>query len=502
MATLRDLHRAVFPAARPVGGGELDPARAERDVSWVRVLKARVPAFDALDPGDLAIIPGPALAIVAPGPAQMDELAAALARARVPAVLLAEGEGGSEALDVLGETGERTGLTVLRLARVDPVTLERSVIGFLVNRRAELDRRAAELESQLTRVALDGHGLDGMAATIGEFLGRPVVIEGRRGDPLAIHVPTDQPSAAPAVATYLGRPSSAAMRTPLPAPPGEAGIGGRLVLLGDTPPGELDRVAAERITALLALELARDVAVRQAREEARPGEGLPVDGPPWVVIVARQRDGPGTDDRVAREQVRADLRMLAPGRRLVLRGSPESLEIRLVAATPSDDPGGLAIAERVAGLLGRTVAVSRTFLEPAGRPAAEATARATLEAIELLREPPAVGLASRLPAYRLLGDLHNLPDGSRQARELLAPILGGSEPARRERLTTLRTVLGSSTLGEAAARLGVHRNTVAYRVARLERLGGWDLSDPDLRFALELAARLVQDAQSDVEIRD
>jgi DNA-binding PucR family transcriptional regulator len=36
---------------------------------------------------------------------------------------------------------------------------------------------------------------------------------------------------------------------------------------------------------------------------------------------------------------------------------------------------------------------------------------------------------------------------------------------------------------------------VAYRIARLEELAAWDLADTDLRFALELAVRLVQKAQ-------
>jgi DNA-binding PucR family transcriptional regulator len=40
--------------------------------------------------------------------------------------------------------------------------------------------------------------------------------------------------------------------------------------------------------------------------------------------------------------------------------------------------------------------------------------------------------------------------------------------------------------------LGVHRNTVAYRIGRLEALGDWDLSDPDLRFALGLATRVLR----------
>jgi DNA-binding PucR family transcriptional regulator len=168
----------------------------------------------------------------------------------------------------------------------------------------------------------------------------------------------------------------------------------------------------------------------------------------------------------------------------------------MVAAAPHDvDPEGLAIAGRVAAFLRRTVSVSRPFSEPSARPAAEAAARATLETGERLIERPPVVRASRLPAYLLLANVPNLPDGHRQAHELLGPILSGRSERRRDRLATLRAVVESASLGEAAARLGVHRNTVAYRVARLEALGGWDLSDPDLRFALALAVRLVQDEQ-------
>ncbi len=496
MTTLGELHRALFPTARPIGSAELGEERAAREVGWVRVLKPRVPAFEALETGDLAIIPGPALAMVAPGPAQVHDLTVALARARVPAVLLVEGDAGGDALEAVGDAAHTAGLTALHLGRTDPAALERSVIGFLVNRRAELDRRAADLEAQLARFALLGRGLDVQAATIGAFLGRAVVIEGRRGDPIAVHAPADLPAAAAAVAGYLARPTGAgALRIDIPAPAGETGAGGRLILLGDEPPNELERIAAERVAALLALELARDEAVRQAREETRRGDPLPADGPPWVVILAAQGASDGPDDIAAREETRAELRLLMSTRRLLLRGSSESLELRLVAAAPADDPDGLATAGRLATFLDRTVAVSRPFNEPGARPAAEAAARATLEAADLLPDPPRVVRASRLPAYLLLGNVRNLPDGVRQARELLAPILVGRADAQRERLDTLAAVLSSPSLGEAAVRLGVHRNTIAYRVQRLEERADWDLADPELRVALLLAVRVMQNAQ-------
>jgi PucR family transcriptional regulator, purine catabolism regulatory protein len=142
------------------------------------------------------------------------------------------------------------------------------------------------------------------------------------------------------------------------------------------------------------------------------------------------------------------------------------------------------------------VAVSRPFDTNAGRSAAEADARATLEAAEALASPPGVARADRLPAYRLLGNLHNLPDGLRQARTLLAPLLRGRPDVRRERLATLRAVLDQPGLAEAAAVLGVHRNTIAYRIRRIEEVTGWQLADPDLRFPVSLALRLVQGEQT------
>jgi hypothetical protein len=244
----------------------------------------------------------------------------------------------------------------------------------------------------------------------------------------------------------------------------------------------------------VALELARDDAVRRALDTSRRAESLPAAGPPWVVLVARQRTGDG-DALEARERTRRDLRLLAPARRMALRGDADSLELRAVLAVDPSDPQGLVLAGQVAALLGRSVALSRPFREAAGRPSAEAEARTTLEAVEPLEEPPAVARADRLPAYRLLGNLHNLPEGPRIARALLEPLLAGRPDVQREHLATLRAVLDQPGMAEAAQSLGIHRNTVAYRVRRIEALTGWRLSDPELRLPLALALRLVQTGQ-------
>src|SRR5450759_5646482 len=96
MATLGDLWVSLFPAAAAVA--PLDASELAREIGWARVLKARVPAFDALDAGDLAIVPAGALTAVAPGPPEAATLVAEFVRARVAGLLLVEGEaGGAEA---------------------------------------------------------------------------------------------------------------------------------------------------------------------------------------------------------------------------------------------------------------------------------------------------------------------------------------------------------------------------------------------------------------------
>ena len=81
------------------------------------------------------------------------------------------------------------------------------------------------------------------------------------------------------------------------------------------------------------------------------------------------------------------------------------------------------------------------------------------------------------------------------ARALLAPLSAGPSRVREERLATLAAFLDGAGQAGAAAALGVHRNTVAYRLRAIEAVTGWSLDDPELRLALSLALRLVRTAQ-------
>lgn len=498
MTDLATLAGELLPGAAWAGAA----SPAARPIAWVRVLRARVPAFDALDPGDLVVASAPALAVVAPGERELLELVAALAAVPVSGVLLVEGEPGIAAtpgapsLDAVAAAVAGAGLPALRLPRTDTASLERSLVGYIVARGAELERQAALLEGELRRRALEGGGAAALVAIVSSFLGRAIALEAGRGEPVVVHAPVEAPSAAADAARYKAgssdRAAAVALRVALPTP---SGADGSLVILGAEPPSELARVTLPRVAGLLALELAREDAVRGAADLARRAEPMPPAGPPWVVVLARQRESGPDDDapaaREARASARRAVRLLAPARRLALRGDADSLELRIVVAFGGDQLRGLV--ERVGEVIGRPVAVSRPFSTPGDRPAAEAEARATLEAALSLDVPPAIARADRLAIYRILGALHKLPDGTQFARAVLEPLLDARPDVRRERLATLRALLDHGSVGEAAAALGVHRNTVAYRVRAIEAATGWRLADPELRLPLAVAIALVQD---------
>jgi hypothetical protein len=511
MVTLTEVWKAVVPGAvlrPPSARGTPGP---DPEIGWVRVLRARVPAFDALDPGDLAILPEAAVAALAAGAVEPAALVDELRRSGVPAMLLVgetrPGHGTGSAFTApasaaVVDAARAHALPVLWLAAGDPGEIERSVIGFLVNRRAELDRQAGRLVAELERLALEERGIDGLAGAVGAFLSRAVAVENQAGGAVAVHAPEGVPGAAAAVSRYLANPRSVALRADLPG-------GGTLALLGADPPTDLEREAVSRVAPLLALEFSRGAALRRARDAGRGADRLPAVGPPWAVVLARQNvqgEAIPIDDR---GRTRDAIAGLSPPDRLVLRGDVNSLEFRVVVAVAEpDDPLGLAMAARIAGVVGRPVAISRPFSEPTGRPAAEAEARATLEAAEPLLMPAAgpagrenppgpadlVARADRLPAYRLLARVGDLPGGRALADELLAPLRVGRPADQAERIHTLRSLLAHDSAASAAADLGIHRNTLLYRVRRMEALAGWNLDDPQLRLALAVALHLVQSA--------
>ena len=159
-------------------------------------------------------------------------------------------------------------------------------------------------------------------------------------------------------------------------------------------------------------------------------------------------------------------------------------------------------AERVRALSTRLRAVHRTLRRTldarlgVGRPhphpdGLTATVAEATDAAQLAATRPETGYflhVDQLGMTQLLLEWTRTDTFEPAARALLAPL----HPAPGDLVRTLGAYLDAeSSLAETATVLGVHRNTVAARIARIEELLGIDLSRPDERLALHLAARTV-----------
>ena len=95
--------------------------------------------------------------------------------------------------------------------------------------------------------------------------------------------------------------------------------------------------------------------------------------------------------------------------------------------------------------------------------------------------------APRVDAHLLLKELAHSPDLA-PFRGLVEPLAAYDRKRRSDLVRTLRVYLATgANASEAADRLFLHRNSILYRLARIEQLTGLDLKDPHARLALQLA---------------
>jgi DNA-binding PucR family transcriptional regulator len=89
-------------------------------------------------------------------------------------------------------------------------------------------------------------------------------------------------------------------------------------------------------------------------------------------------------------------------------------------------------------------------------------------------------------AERLLKELARSP-GLAPFGELVRPLVEHDRERRSDLVRTLRTYFASgANASEAADRMFLHRNSMLYRLERIQKLTGLDLKDPDASLALRL----------------
>jgi purine catabolism regulator len=514
-------HGALPDGTQLVGGA----TGSRREVVWCTILRARSPAFSGLRGGELLLVDPRVLTAVDPR----------LNLARVLESLAGQGVAGAAVLGRVSAEARRVadamGLPLFALpgsAALDQV--EQRVLRYVVDQRAELHERAQDLHRQLSELALAGRGISALLARLYELTGIPVVLERDASLDYVGPAATIPDDIRAAVAAERGALDDWLREVPLSAfdPPvalrplvnGRArliapilvqgSIAGFLSLVGaDGELGELHRLAVGRAAHACAIELVRVRAARDARDEAeeelldlltagRPGtheaarerarrKGFDVDRP--YLAVAASSPGAAAKLRSAWERWFATTRTVAMVRE---RGAITLALISLSGRRPPEPKSLADQLRRAAASAGGEPLTLGYGTVRSGAPEVAAAAREAEQALAMgqrLFGPGSATAFSDLGLYRLLFALEPRPE----LRDFTLEVLGRLREKDRggvllETLAAYLKTNGSPT--DTAARLHLHRNTVLYRLGRIEDLLKVDLRDADVRLSLHLALKI------------
>jgi sugar diacid utilization regulator/putative methionine-R-sulfoxide reductase with GAF domain len=413
--------------------------------------------------------------------------------------------------------------------------------------RSELQRRmevqlgeiqlSHDIHERFTKLSLEGAGIPSILEVVGALAGGRAALysaEGYRvrgmgessdGMPARIHVPMPLAQAgAREVRINAGRPARALDVVPVRA---GADLLGLLAVGVDehTVDSHGRRRALEHGSTVLALELAKeraaaeverrlrgdlveevlaggmegDEAERVARQAERLGHRLPHRA--WVVVL--EPDDDETEAALAgrAQQDRLDaalsglIKSRLPGALTLVRSASA------VFLIPDEIAADLAAVEKLAGLVltgAAQVMKPGTASVGIGNLANSVgeLARSHLEARQALRLTRRAGSRGRVASYRSLGAFRLLlevqsPDALRRfVDELLGTLLQYAQSRDTPLLETLEALSAARWVRRAAARqLGIHINSMSYRVERIQALTGLQLDDPETRVAISIALR-------------
>jgi sugar diacid utilization regulator/putative methionine-R-sulfoxide reductase with GAF domain len=259
------------------------------------------------------------------------------------------------------------------------------------------------------------------------------------------------------------------------------------------------RLRGDLVEEVLAGGLDAEEAERLARQAERLGHRLPHRA--WVIALEPDDARAEAEMSIRGRQDRLDAALADLVRRriagaLTVVRSASAVVLVPVESAP-DLPGVEKLAEQV-------LAVAAPVLRPAtvsvgvgnlANSVAE-LARSHVEARQALRLSRRAGGRSRITSYRSLGAFRLLlevqsPEALRGfVSELLGPLLKYAESRETPLLETLEALAAARWIRRAAARaLGIHINSMTYRIERIEGLTGLSLDDPETRVAIAIALR-------------
>jgi purine catabolism regulator len=496
-------------------------------------MRVRLPAFDILQGGEIALL---TLAQLRRLDETLPHLLRTLQKAGVAAVAVSAPS--VSALDIESCTvAEQLHLPLIWLpASASLEEIEREVIYFVVNFRNEVDRKATEIAQHLMELSVQGAGVRGVCEYLANSREKWVLVQDAdysvrlqsapvRADVLLLPVPlTDD---------WFHRQGLNRVVEPIMM---RHEVVGYLSLVGNESDFDyLERIILAKATPILALEFARERerSEVEGRYQAEAFNDIlqgnyqqPVEmlararllgydlGSPQAVVIfeVSASEAEGLDENVAptywSKRVRDELLRVWPScwvlgesRRVIallpfpaLEDGEENeqecenlifarLERVFVRLVPQQNNG----AHHVFYSCG----VGRVAQDLAGVPQSFREAQQALEIGRRLFGEGQIHSFARLGVYRLLFYLDGQDELSNFYTETLSPLLTNDTRSDGTLIETLESFFRcNGNLSETARAMHLHRNSLLYRLDRIESLLGRSLADAELRLSLQIALKI------------
>lgn len=527
--TVKDVWRGALPEGTELlaGGGGL-----ERRVEWACALRTRPPAFDAVKGGEIAFVPVRSIKM-------LDE------RLDLPQVMTSFAEKGGVAIAVLGDASaesidvaDRLVMPLLRLPDAMHIAdAHHACVRFILDQRALLHERAQELQTVLMQLALSGAGAPVIVERLAEVTKLDAVWLNAQGSvchATGAHAEAASQAAAaqaPAlrrwgdtIAMLAADPPVRELETEsderglLASPiPGRQGVAGYVAVVG--PPAQLDqvaRMATSRAASACAIELDRERAVTETRDRLE-GEfieslvagsytsedaaleraqrlGLDLSRP-FAVVSAR---GSRPDSTFEDAALRAVRNLIAHrGVNALISGHAGAVCLILMLETFDETSLGrlvetiLGECVRVTQDTGTSLGVGRPHTGVVGIRTSFREAEQALAMGRRVVGPGRVVSFADLGLHRLLFAVSGQPELADFYEDTVGPLVEYDRRTGADLMATLDAffgALGSPT--ETAQRMHLHRNTVLYRLRRVEEIGRLKLDDAPTRLNLQLCLRI------------
>jgi purine catabolism regulator len=527
-ASVRNILSLLIPRdAQLVAGGE----GLDRRVTWATRMRARLPAFERVRGGELALL---ALSQLHRLDESLPHLVTSLQREGVAAIAIAASSVENLEKEALS-LADKLHLPLILLPLTAPLEeIEREVITFIVSFRGEIERKATEISHQLMQLSVQGDGLQGICERLAQICDKWVIVQDADQELRCQAAPSDsETQTLPSPLTDENLLRNRLQRITVPIQIRHETVGYLSLIGKDSDFDYLERLILGQVTPILALEFARErdrneVESRYSAEalmDVLQGNYQQTDEiltrarllgydllVPQIVAIFEMGQfepeyPPGGFSAQWGKRIRDELQRIWPAcwvsfeARRVLALLPTNESIGVIESefekTISTKMDRVQARLQQQGRIGNSNPL--TFTAGIGRVAKDVqqisqSYREAQQALEIGRRLFGEGKIhyfARLGIYRLLFHLYGHQELPDFYQETLGPLSESDSRSNNALIETLECFFTcNGNLSETARTMHLHRNSLLYRLGRIEELLGRSLEDPELRLSLLIALKI------------